>query len=149
MIEALDYGTPSPLPAEDLEKLRKLDETIWNRSKDQFGHTHAFPKDNKKLSKEDQAYVLGLIGKHVLPCVLRSGPYGELSFSVWDHSEVPGIPPSRVISLSEEHFGIKATFATWRASFDQMSKVTHSQRNREVLAFYNLPEPGPASVYEY
>lgn len=144
-----EYGTPTPLSAEDVKRLREMDQAIWKRSKDRFGSTHAFPKDSKALSKKEQEYVLGLIGKHVLPCSLRSGPYGELSFSVFDHSEMLDIPLDRVISLSEEHFGLKGTFKTWRAVFDEMSKVTHSQRNRDVLAFYGFHPPGPASDYEY
>jgi hypothetical protein len=144
-----EYGTPTPLSAEDVVKLREMDQSIWKRSKDRFGHTHAFPKDNRALSEKDQEYVLDLIGQHVLPCSLRSGPYGELSFSVFNHSEMPDIPPERVISLSEEHFGLKGTFETWMLVFNEMSKVTHSQRNREVLAYYQFNPPGPASDYEY
>lgn len=145
----LTYGTPTPLSSEDHEALREMDKRIWTRSKDNFGRTHAFPKDRKRLSKNDQEFVLGLIGKHVLPCILRSGPYGELSFSVFNHSPVPGVPPERVISLSEEHFGLTGDARDWQRRFDKMAKITHSDRNREVLAFYQFLPPGPASDYEY
>jgi hypothetical protein len=114
---------------------------------DRFNFVHAFPEG--KLTKTEREWILDLIGEHVLPCVLHSGPYGELSFAVFDHSSLPGIHPEQVISLSEEHFGLRGTFKDWQKRFDALSKVTHSPRNREVLTFYKFPEPGPASDYDY
>lgn len=142
-----EYGNPSPLPPSDVSVLQAMDRNIWHRSKDDFGHVHAFPE--KRLSAADQSFLLDIIGRHVLPCVLTSGPYGELSFSVFNHTEVLGVHPERVISLSEEHFGLKGDLSDWPRRFREMSKVTHSDRNRQVLAFYEMPEPGPAEDYEY
>jgi hypothetical protein len=68
---------------------------------------------------------------------------------VFNHSPVPDVPPERVISLSEEHFGLTGDAKDWKRRFDELAKVTHSKENRDVLAFYQFLPPGPASDYEY
>lgn len=147
----IEYGSPVPVSPEDKEYLRKLNDRIWRRSHDRFGHVHSFPKDGE-MPESDRSKVLRLIGSHVLPCVLGSGPYGGLFFHVYDHSDVPGIRPDFLAGFDEDHFGRfghGAGLDEWQKRFDAVSVITHSDRNRQVLEFYGLPEPEPASRYEY
>lgn len=146
----MTYGTPSSLSSEDREWFGSLDRRAWNESRDRLGHVHRFPKGG--LSSEDEDKVLSLIASHCLPCVLGSGPYGGLFFRVFDHSDHPGVKPDCIAVLDEEHFGrfgAGSTFKEWPERFSAISLITHSGRNREILAFYGLPEPGPASQYDY
>lgn len=137
------------LSVDDAQALRDLDARIWNRSRDRFGHSHWFPRGDLPLSKADRDRVLRLVEKHSLPCVLHSGVYGDLSFSVYGHSDVPGVSPGRLITLAEAHFGLRGTFEDWSKRFRFMSKVTHTAKNREICEFYKLPLPKPSEDYEY
>lgn len=132
---------------EDAAFFSSLNERVWDRSVDRFGSTHSFP--NCELSELEKELVLRLVTTHKLPCVLHSGVYGNLSISIYDHSDLPEVPPEPVAHFSSKHFGRKQTFKDWRQEWDFMSALTHSDENRRVLEFYGLPKPGPMSSYEY
>ncbi len=146
----VSYGNPSPLNEEDRRFLKELDEKVWNRSSDRFGAIHSFPK--RTLTREEESRVLQLIGAHVLPCVMGSGPYGELSFSVYGHTTAPGSKPECLASFGEDHlsnFGKDRAFERWKFRFEAMSALTHCQRNRQILSFYGMPAPRRADEYSY
>jgi hypothetical protein len=84
-----------------------------------------------------------------LPCILRSGPYGELSFDVYNHAEFPGIQPERLASFHEEHFNLRGTFKGWDEKFKFVCEIRHNEKNRKVLEFYKLPKPRSAYDYSY
>jgi hypothetical protein len=140
----------TPLSNEDRLWLQVLDGEIWRRSKDRYGHIHSFPIDSKvPLEAEILDRIKKLISDHCLPLVLHTGPYAELSITVYDHNDA-GIPPDRVISLDEQHLGFTGTtFKTWHKTFVGMSKFTHTNENRQVCAFYKLPLPGEEQRYAY
>jgi len=148
-VTAFRYGLPSRVSPEDAAWLKKLDGEIWDRSKDRFGSTHSFESHKRKLLKEELKRVLKLVVDHRLPCVLGSGPYGNLSMSIWDHSDVPQVRPDRLISLGEDHVGLEKGFDRWDDRFKWFSAYTHSDEVRQVLAFYNMPMPEPKLRYEY
>lgn len=152
MAPSIVYKSPRALSPDEARYMSDLDARIWSRSTDGFGYVHSFPARDRPLSARDRGRVLGLIGSNVLPCVMQSGPYGDLSFSVFNHSEFPGVPPGRVASFHEDHFGRFGHVnghVDWEKRFEEMAAITHSDRNREVLRFYGLPEPRPASYYAY
>jgi len=84
-----------------------------------------------------------------LPCVLGSGPYGNLSMRIFGHSDFPEVPPDPLISIGEKHIGLPAGFDRWNERFDWFSQFTHSDSNREILDFYGLPKPERRERYEY
>lgn len=136
-----------PLSKEDLAFLRHLNEDIWWKTTDRFGSIHAFPAHDRPVTAEERVRVLDLIRKHELPCMLSSGIYGNLSMVVADHVDVAGSGAPRVISLSSEHLGVNNL--PWNDQYDFFAQFTHSVRNRELLAFYNLPTPQDRLAYEY
>lgn len=135
------------LDENDVTRLRALDKAIWNRSKDRFNFTHSFPNYKRPIAAEELKYVLKLIRKHELPCVLGSGPYGNLSMAVYQHAPYVGVPLERLISLAAEHLGVSKR--DWDKQFDAFAKYTHSDRNRELLKFYGARAPGPRNDYAY
>lgn len=145
-----------PLSEDTVETLRAWNERIWNRSRDRFGSTHAFANEKRPLTKRERQFILNLIEDHELPCVLHSGPYGNLSMSVFNHVDEPSLMSREhiVIQLSEEHmFGEdyrdNEGFSKWDKRFDAFAKYTHSERNRELCRFYGLPTPAKRERYEY
>ena len=138
---------PDLLSEKDRLYLRRFDEIAWKRSKDRFGHMHAFALT---VAAKKVARVLKLVDVHDLPCVLCSGPYGDLWMRVYDHSEAIGVRPEYLVAIAEDHI-LKDPHAPkkWNDTFDAFSKYTHSARMREILSFYGLPLPQPRSEYEY
>ena len=128
--------------------LQTLDNQIWVRKEDRFGRIHSFPAGGQTpLSKKVKECILNLIKTRELPCVMHSGPYGGLSFSVWKYIEAPGAPPDYLISLDERHlFGERIG---WHSRFDFISQFTHTDRNRELCRLRQLPFPERRSYYEY
>ncbi len=160
------YGKPKPVYKADREWLEKLDEKIWDRSKDSFGYEHAF--ENCTLPKGDLKRILDLIKPHCLPCVLHSGVYGGLSMSIYNHSDtidyldVPNArfvsfdevvdAPDYLICIGQKHIAELETAGAithWNKRFEWFSKHTHTDENRKICKMYHLPEPGERQSYEY
>lgn len=137
------------LSADDITWLTTVDWNIWNRSRDRFGMTHAFPKREEALRTEDLARVLALVTTCQLPCVLGSGPYGGLSMAVYGHCESPGVRPDRLIVLDAVHVGLSGAHVDWNENFEWFEKYTHTSRNYDLCAFYKLPLPKERRHYEY
>ena len=126
----------------------QLDGDLWTRVTERK-MSHAFEK--RVMTPEEKEKALGLIRAKCLPCVLGSGPYGNLFLVVYDHSELPGVPPEIVAIFGDRHFPetAKTTFATWLTSWEFFSALSHSKKNREVIAFYGLEAPKGLEYYEY
>lgn len=142
------YGKPESVDTEVKAWCQKVDEEIWDRSKDRFGTSHWFESDKRKLKKSELNKLLKLIISNKLPCILHSGPYGNLSMSVYDHSDVPGIKPDRLFSLGEKHTRLPERTA-WDTRFEWFAKYTHSIENQQIVDFYKLPEIKQKGYYEY
>jgi len=144
----MDYGHPAPLTQDERAWLVQLDDDLWTRMRERKMN-HAFEK--RVMTPEEKEKVLGLIHAKCLPCELGSGPYGNLFLVVYDHSELPGVPAEMVAVFGDGHFPetAKTTFATWLTSWEFFSALTHSEKNREMLAFYGLDVPKSMSHYEY
>lgn len=127
--------------------LSDLDVEIWDRQRDRLGGGHEFA--NRELSGADLERIIQLVERHRLPCVLGSGPYGNLSMGIFDHSDFPGVPPEHLLSIGEKHVDLPTGFDNWGERFDWFSRFTHSDSNREMAAFYGLPSPKPRERYEY
>lgn len=140
---------PTPVSDEDRRWLKDLHERIWVVTTDRFNHKHGFPKDNKALHHRVFHKVKRLLREHELPCVLHSGPYGGLWMGVYNHSDVPGVPPEFLASLDEVHLGLKGGFKEWDGRFAAMAEFTHSDRNKQMLAFYGLREAEDIDHYRY
>jgi hypothetical protein len=135
------------LSSKDREWFSALNGRIWDRHLDNFGSVHQF--ENGRLDAEEVEHLTRLIERHRLPCVLGSGPYGGLFMRIFDHSDFPGVAPDLLLAVGEKHFELPAGFDRWDERFEWFSKFTHSDSNRDVLAFYGLPAPGPRERYEY
>lgn len=135
------YGPPSRLSSPDLEWIKRWSSEIWDR--------HGFPNLKRRASSEELSRAVSLVRAHRLPCILHSGPYGDLSMSVLDHSDFPQVPPDTVAAVHRDHVGLEAGFDKWNASFDWFSRFTHSEENKAVLKFYSLHAPEEKSRYEY
>lgn len=142
-----------PISKEEQQFFEGLATTIWVRLPDQFGHTHLFPSAQFEPVDEPQIErVLRVIEEHQLPCVLESGPYGELSVAIFDHSAAVGVPPECLLRLSERHIPDLRSMTGhkhWADRFIWLSKLTHTHANMRLCQFYGLPEPLPDHRYQY
>jgi hypothetical protein len=150
-IPDIEYGHPESLKDEDRKWLKELRVAIWRpTTPDRFGFTHYFPNEKRPLLQEELDKLVLLVKGQVLPCVMRSGAYGDLSITVYDHSDQPDITPDSFFSLHEDHLNFKdKTFEGHDKRFAEMSKLTHTGRNRQICEFYKLDLPQKASYYEY
>lgn len=142
------------LTEHDRLALRQLDAEIWERSRDRYGMKHSFEK--RMLSDEEQSRVLKLIETSELPCVMHSGCYGGLSITVHDNEATAAVlmgePSETLLCLGERHIfgrGHERTFPNWDVRFDFFSAITHSERNRNLCKFFNLPQPEARGHYSY
>jgi hypothetical protein len=147
------YGLdlPCEVSQEDREWCLQVNQKIWRFTIDRLGLTHGFPSTDRKLTRSELTRMLKLITDHKLPCVLHSGPYGGLSMSVYDHVDyAPDIKPGRLFEIDERHVWTElARDITWDDHFNWFSRYTHNDVNRQMVAFYKLPEPQPKGRYEY
>lgn len=127
----------SPISGADRQFLKALNKRVWSTP---WG-------DARPLAPEDRARVISLIRSHELPCVLRSGPIGDLSMVITDHVEVAGEGAPKLLVLNSEHLGIHEL--KWDDQFDFYAQFTHTDRNRELLSFYNLPPLRSRESYDY
>ena len=135
------------LPEKTKRKLHELWLAIWKHTApDRFGHSHAFPE--RPMSSVERKYVLKVIKDSSLPCVLCSGPYGGLYMQVFDHSDVAEIKPECVFQVDHEHFQ-NLRNVPWDKQFEYFAKMTHSEENARICAFYKLPEPKNMGHYQY
>lgn len=132
---------------ENRKWLSDLDERTWDRIRDSFGAIHQF--ENCKLDAAEIERLICIIGRHCLPCVLQSGPYGNLFMRIFCHANFPGMPPHPILTVGEGHVGFPVGFDAWNDRFDWFSRLTHSDSNRRILAFYELPKSESRERYEY
>lgn len=130
------------LQDKDRKWLQEFNVCLWGDTHSIFGRSYKFSK--KEINK-----IESLIKKHELPCVLSSGPLGDLSLHIFNHSAGVGIEPERLLAIHQNHLELPTGFDNWGIRFEYFSKFTHTDRNRELAGFYKLPIPGPESSYEY
>lgn len=133
---------------ETKEWLRNMNDEIWKRDfVDNTGMRHEFM--SRELSADERSVVQGVIMQFGLPCVLHSGPYGNLSMIVYDHSDFPEIPPEPLFHIGEKHVGLPPGFQNWNERFDWFARYTHTDKNRRLLRFYGLQDSEARERYEY
>ena len=137
------------LTSEDRQWLLDLDKKIWDRCVDGSGMAHAFPESQRRLETAELERVLDLVLRLRLPCVLHSGTYGGLSMSIHGHSDAPGVPPDRLITIAREHAGLPSGHINWDANFLWFSRFTHRGENRNILDFYGFDPPEDQDRYRY
>lgn len=145
-------GVILPLSKKDRDWLVNLDSRIWTETgPDRIGHYHYWEKE--ELTKPVWKQVVGLIIKHKLPVELHSGSLGNLSISIFAHGEAPEIPPERICSIGQGNlpgFEKKRGYQKRHPyAWQTFSPLTHSDRNKELLAFYGLEPSRAESYYEY
>lgn len=135
------YGHPHALVDKDKEWFRELFESLWSSSQSMRGWLWGGRLTQRQIDK-----VIRLTKQHVLPCVMGSGPYGDLSVHLYDHVDVPVVEPEILFGFHETHLGWGGTFDL---RFAELSKLTHTPENENICKFYNLPAPKPKCRYSY
>lgn len=125
-------------------RLRQLNDDIWEKLSDSDGRYAC-----RKLTPEEKSIVVDSIWRYDLPCVLGSGPLGDLSVTVFGHSPFPEVRPDSLIKIHQNHLDLPSGIVHWNERFDWFSQFTHRPRNLELATFYGLPSPGPRESYEY
>lgn len=128
---------------ESQDWIRKLNDDIWKRFSN--GERYAC----RKLTSEEKNVVVESIWKFDLPCVMRSGPLGDLSMTVYGHSPFPEVQPNPLIKIHQDHLDLPTGLSEWSKRFDWFAQFTHRQRNVELATFYGLPTPRDKERYEY
>jgi len=150
---AIEARNPCAVNGRDKAWFARLMKRIWTTSAcEQGSGPHYFEKG--ELTETEWKRIKGLIEANELPCELRSGAYGNLQITVFDHNEVPGLERPEMILLvgtgnlpgASKKCGYDETFPwAWRIFFP----ITHSRRNQELLSVYGLEESKSQSHYEY
>lgn len=142
-----------PLSEDDRCWLIALDEAIWkDRSPDEHGRCHHFEK--RDLEEAEWQRIQQLITAHSLPCVLWSGPYGELRMKIYEHPPFSDNKPTHICTVGRGNLpGFSALGgdgdAKWPVAWDALSVFTHSESNKQALRFYRFESPRERSYYEY
>jgi hypothetical protein len=138
--------TVTLLAVKDAEWLRTLDARLWKREDAKDGHS--FPVGH--LTEAQLERIFRLIREHELPCELYPAVYGTVCFLVYEHSDVIGTKPERLISVQEAHLPNRPrSKGSSMCGFDVFSPWTHTARNCQLLAFYGLELPRERGWYDY
>lgn len=139
---------PQQLREGDREWFESLLKEVRTVHKGRFGGEHWFGK--RTLTQEEWDRVTSLIREHELPCILTQGPYG-FGFAVYDHHDIPGVIPELVFWISYDQIPDQPRgFEHQEDAARNLSEMTHSTRNVEILDFYGFrPQRSDPAQYAY
>lgn len=113
--------------------LKWLKKAMWK--KDQWGSKTLI----RPLTMDELERVFTIIERCELPCNFGTDPYGFF-LKVFGHSSTPEVRPWVIMTISPRHIPDETChgFDGQHKAYSVFQRVTHSQRNRELLKFYRM-----------
>ena len=136
------------LPADTKARIQKLDSEVHRVIRDGGRTSH---HSNRPLTEGEWEEVLDYIRRYELPCILQPDAYG---FALWihEHDMLPGEIPKYLLRIENGQFpfpSAKLGFAGQEETVRKVAEITHTPRNKEILAWYGFRPLERPEYYVY
>jgi hypothetical protein len=129
------------------EELRQLHKKLWKKGMpDQFGRRRSL--ETRQITKTELSAVLEWVGRGNGFCEPHNACMGfGFGMSVWEPPAQPGVDPEHVITVTSGH--IVKDGPGFEKGWKILSPFTHSERNRQLLEYFDREAPRKKGYYEY
>ena len=151
--EVVPPARHAPVTTDERTWLSALSDALWHhREHDRLGPWSSLKRE---LTEPEVWRLWKMACRHRLPCVMINTDFGfRVGMAIYDHAPYPDLPTEHLISISARHLpGAESETGPrgerFPREFAYFARFTHSERNRQLLAYYGLPSSRDMSYYDY